>query len=62
MRRVVIALGVAVVVTWSGMPAASAFECPARIEESKAAVQKAEAAFEKAKAAAKAAARPSLPI
>jgi hypothetical protein len=34
-----------------------AFECPARIDEARAAVQKAEAALDKAKAAAKAAAR-----
>ncbi len=34
-----------------------AFECPARIDEARAAVKKAEAALDKAKAAAKAAAR-----
>ena len=34
-----------------------AFECPARIDEARAAVQKAETALDKAKAAAKAAAR-----
>lgn len=34
-----------------------AFECPARIDEARAAVQKVEAALDKAKAAAKAAAR-----
>ena len=57
MRRQVTGLVVAAAVTWSGLQAVSAFECPTRIDESKAAVQKAEAAFEKAKAAARAAAR-----
>lgn len=54
MRRGVL-WATAVAVVWAGQ--AAAFECPARIEESKAAVQRAEAAFEKAKAAARAAAR-----
>ena len=40
-----------------GAGAVWAFECPARIDEARAAVQKAEVALDKAKAAAKAAAR-----
>ena len=57
MRRLAIAVIALAVVTCFTQQAALAFECPSRIEESKAAVQKAEAAFEKAKAAARAAAR-----
>lgn len=41
----------------AGAVAGWAFECPARLDEARAAVQKAEAALDKAKAAAKAAAR-----
>lgn len=46
---------VAVVLLGSGV--SWAFECPARIDEARAALQKAEAAVDKTKAAAKAAAR-----
>jgi len=56
MRGVVTGLMVAAMTT-VGAGASWAFECPARIDEARAAVQKAEAALDKAKAAAKAAAR-----
>src|SRR5512146_2864593 len=56
MTSALIVLAVAAVVT-VGAGSAWAFECPARIDEARAAVQKAEAALDKAKAAAKAAAR-----
>lgn len=56
MTRAVIVLAVATVMT-VGAAVAWAFECPARLDEARAAVQKAEAALDRAKAAAKAAAR-----
>jgi F0F1-type ATP synthase membrane subunit b/b' len=51
---------VMVMIAGVGPSAGWAFECPARIEEARAAVQKAETAIDKAKAAAKAAARAPL--
>lgn len=48
---------VVLVLIGAGAVAGWAFECPARLDEARAAVQKAEAALDKAKAAAKAAAR-----
>jgi len=56
MRAVIATLAV-VAVMGVGPGVVWAFECPARIEEARAAVQKAEAALDKAKAAAKAVAR-----
>ncbi len=56
MRAVMATLAVAAMMG-VGPGAVLAFECPARIDEARAAVQKAEAALDKAKAAAKAAAR-----
>jgi len=56
MRAVIASLAV-VAVLGVGPSAVWAFECPARIDEARAAVQKAETALDKAKAAAKAAAR-----
>ena len=56
MRAVIATLAV-VAVMGMGSGAVWAFECPARIDEARAAVQKAETALDKAKAAAKAAAR-----
>ncbi len=56
MRAVIATLAV-VALMGVGPGAIWAFECPARIDEARAAVQKAEAALDKAKAAAKAAAR-----
>jgi Na+-transporting methylmalonyl-CoA/oxaloacetate decarboxylase gamma subunit len=56
MTRAVIVLAVAAAMTM-GAAVASAFECPARPDETRVAVQKAEAALDRAKAAAKAAAR-----
>ena len=56
MRAVIATLAV-VAVMGMGSGAVWAFECPARIDEARAAVQKAETALDKAKAAAKVAAR-----
>jgi hypothetical protein len=57
MMRGLAATGLMVVAMGLGSGTAWAFECPARIDEARAALQKAEAALDKAKAAAKAAAR-----
>ena len=56
MRGIMTVLTVVAVMT-AAVGVGWAFECPARIDEARAAVQKAEAALDKAKAAAKAAAR-----
>ena len=56
MRSLIGAISVVAMVMLSS-EASWAFECPARIDEAKAALLKAEAAVDKAKAAAKAAAR-----
>ena len=55
--RLLIAGLVVVIVIGAGPSVGWAFECPARIEEARAAIQKAETAIDKAKAAAKGAAR-----
>jgi len=60
MRRRVAGFVIVAVIALGGAGTAFAFECPARIDEARAAVQKAETAFEKAKAAARAAARAPL--
>jgi len=56
MRHWILGAVIGVAMAWAG-GTAWALECPARIEDAKAALQKAEAAMDKAKAAAKAAAR-----